>query len=156
MAVPVLAAGALAGLVLSRVAWTVLRLAAGLAAVQAAVHTMLWIGSSSPTVDPRLASLLTSGVESHVHPAVGVTPHMLAGHVVAIALTALVLVSAERAALLLAHLARRLAPRWTAVDVPHRMPRGIRAAERSAVVPRLLHLVTVRDHAPPVTRLGLT
>ena len=153
---PVLAAGALAGLALSRVAWTVPRIVAGLAAVQATVHTTLWIGSSSSTVDPRLASLLTSRVEPHAHPAVVLTPHMLAGHVVAIALTAVVLVSAERAALLLAHLARRLAPRWTAVDVPHRLPRGVRAAERAAVVPRLLHLVTVRGHAPPARVLTLT
>jgi hypothetical protein len=117
---------------------------------------MLWIGSSSTTVDPRLASLLTSRGESHVHADVLVTPHLLGGHAVAIALTAIVLVSSDRAVRLLAHLARRLAPRRTPVDVPHRLPRGIRGAERAAVVPRLLHLLTVHCHAPPVTTLALT
>lgn len=155
---PALLAGAVAGAALSHVAWTAVRLLAGLVAVQLAVHVMLWIGSASPAVDPRLASLATGhgDPQAHAHLMTTLTPHMLAGHAVAISLTVAVLLSAERAALLLAHLARRFAPRRAPVDVPHRLPRGISAAERAVVVPRQLHLVTVRGHAPPASALVLT
>ncbi len=150
MAVPVVLAGAVAGLGLSRVAWTAARLVSGLFAAQLVVHALLWIGSGSSTVDPRLAGLATGhgAPQGHAHLTLSPTPHMIGGHAVAIVLTAVVLLSAERVALLLAHLARRLVPRWTRVDVPHPVVPRLRA-ERSAVVPRLLHLATVRGHAPP-------
>lgn len=149
--VPIGLAGAAAGLALSRVAWTALRLFWGLAAAQVAVHALLWIGSGPGPVDPRLAPLGAAADEHLAHPAMALTPHMLAGHALAIAVTAVVLVSAERAASLLAQLARRLCPLWTHVDAPPPLPASLRRAERSAVVPRLPHLVTVRGHAPPAS-----
>lgn len=153
VAVPVALAGAATGLALSGVAWTALRLFSGLAAAQVAVHALLWIGSGSAPVDPRLTSLVAHGdqVLAHIHPSIVVTPQMLGGHALAIAVTAVVLVSAERAALLLAQLARRLRPLWTHVDSPLPLPTSVRAGERAAVVPRVPHLVTVRGHAPPAT-----
>ena len=149
VAITVGLAGVVAGLALARVAWTAPRLFLGLAAAQVAVHALLWIGSGSSAVHPRLAAFAAPGHDGLAHGTATPTPHMVAGHLLAVAVTAVVLVSAERAASLLTQVARRLCPLWTHVDAPPPAPSCPRYVDRITVLRRLHHLVTVRGHAPP-------
>lgn len=153
MVVPIVAVGALGGLALARATWTVARLFVGLAALQVAVHVVMWLGSGPSSVDPRLAPLAHQhgGSMVHEHMTVMLSPHMLAGHAVAVLATAVALVSVDRALVLLAAVARRLFPLWTPLVVPSAGASPSWWAPRRATVARSPHLVVVRGNAPPVS-----
>lgn len=142
----------LAGCVLaSSSSWTRGRLLVALAGVQVVVHGSLLLASPSAGTDPRLAGLASSTAHhAHDH-AAALTPAMLAGHVVAVGLAALLLARVDVAVVVLWHLARRvLLPALPAsVALPH--------AAGTLVAPALVRVRTAARTAsasrrgPPAT-----
>lgn len=123
--------------------WSVPRLIAGLAVVQVVVHVL-----GGHAADARLVSAALP----HGHAALdagpgGTSPSMLAWHVVAVPVSALLLVAVERSLALLASLARRLRVVRPAV-LPARRPAAMRL-HRPRLLSDLPHLTVSRSNAPP-------
>lgn len=128
-----------AGCVLvSRTRWTAWRALVALLGIQAAVHATLWFETGSRTIDSRLIGL--AGQE-HVHEHVsglGATPAaMVAAHLAAAAVAAVLLGSLEAIACLLVALARRLMNPMPAVRLQI-LPRTATSASRTTAMPVLL------------------
>lgn len=99
-------------------AWTPGRLVVVLVAIQVVSHLTMLLGTPSAQVDPRLAGLAASGaLHEHGHTAT-LTPTMLVGHAVAVALAAAVLARVDVAVTVLWHLAGRLLVALPAAAVP--------------------------------------
>jgi hypothetical protein len=125
--------------------WTPLRLVAALGAMQLAVHGALWLDSGSGVVDPRLAGLAV-GHATHVHGGSVASPWMLAAHLAAVVVAALLLARIDDAVALLVGLARLLVVRWHPVVVA--APSLVPAAGH------LLHAVAEPVARGPILRRG--
>jgi hypothetical protein len=89
-------------------AWTAGRLVAVLLGIQVVAHLTMLLGTPSAQVDPRLVGLATAASEHDHGHAAALTPSMLAAHLVAVAVAALVLARVDAAVTVLWHLAGRL------------------------------------------------
>ncbi len=88
--------------------WTVARLIGALIGIQAVAHVTMLLAAPGSHVDPRLAGLASSGAaHDHGH-AAALTPGMLLAHLLAVAVSAVVLARVDSAVAVLWHLARRL------------------------------------------------
>jgi hypothetical protein len=144
---PALLVGIAAGLVVSRLTWTVPRVAAALLAQQALAHSLSWITSPSASAHPRLGAL----AEPHagmLHDHAGLTPRMVAAHLVAAAAFAVALVPAERAVSLLGAWLRRIVV-VLGPAVAARVPVAPLPSPGRLPVPQLVHLCLMRGNAPP-------
>lgn len=148
----VLVVSVLTALGITRIRWTVPRVGAALLATQAVVHAALWITTPATSAHPRLAAYLpeqmtTGHAQGHTH-AAALSPRMIAAHVLAAAVTAAALVAADSLVALVRAFAARVSLLRVLPDLVPATPRVL-APRPVAVVPQLVHLVTMRGNAPP-------
>jgi hypothetical protein len=152
--VPMVLAAVGVAAVLSRVSWTVPRVAAGLTAIQVIVHGALWLGAGSASTHPRLSGLARDTLPTAHDHAMALTPSMVLAHLVAAVGTAVLLAAVDATWRLLAAFGRRLLRAATPPLAPPSLrsisPRGMGHLR----VPELLHLTAIRGNAPPVPCLG--
>ena len=129
-------------------AWTTPRLVGALALVQVAVHGALWLDSGSGQVDPRLAGLAVDH-HAHAHAAALWSAPMLAAHVVAVVVAAVLLARVDVTITLLVELARRLVVRRPAPAVPTR-PRPVVVDHRAVRPASWLERAPIQRRGPPV------
>jgi hypothetical protein len=129
------------------------RVVVGLGAVQALVHVVATWSAAAP-VDARLLGVghqhggavpMPSMAMSH-----GSSSHMLAWHVLAVPVTAALLVAVDRIVAVLRELARRTAPVSVVVVPALRRPTLQASAVFLRAVPRQVHLDVLRSNAPPL------
>ena len=100
-------------------AWTARRLVLALLAVQVAVHGSLWLTSAGSELDPRLSGLATGAVVHQHGAGASLTPGMIAAHLAAVLVSAVLLAGVDAAVLVLWRLGRAvLGVRPSAVPVP--------------------------------------
>jgi hypothetical protein len=148
----VLIVSALTAIGITRIRWTVPRVGGALLGTQAVVHATLWITTAPTSAHPRLAAYLpeqaaSAHAQGHTH-AAALSPRMLAAHLIAAAVTAAALVAADSLVALVRAFAARVSLLRVLPDLVPATPRVV-APRRVAVVPQLVHLVTMRGNAPP-------
>jgi hypothetical protein len=130
--------------------WTASRLLVALIGMQVVVHGVLWFEEGGRTADPRLAALADPAV-AHQHHAAGAASSvgMVAAHLVAVVVAALVLASLDAVVAVLASLARRIQRAGLGVHVPELRSRL--AVAVSMPVVGVLELGAIGRRGPPRT-----
>lgn len=134
----------------AREVWTPLRLLLALATMQVAVHGSMWLAGPAGQVDPRLARFVTDVGPTHAHTGPGATSAgMVAAHLVAIVVAAVLLAGLDATGELLRALARVVRRLWSGPPLPLGAACGLVPSHRVPTTASVLLAPATSRRGPP-------